>query len=108
MTIQFDYWYQGVLICTFTLSKSVFVQTFVTIIMTRISSIYLFYCATQQTILGFTPIQHRPIVPFLLFAQPPSSPKNEDFPANLKRKVDAKRLPLGHVVPKETRTKGCK
>ena len=29
------------------------------------------------------------------------------IPANLKRKVDAKRPPLGHVVPEDTRAKGC-
>ena len=29
------------------------------------------------------------------------------IPANLKRKVLAKRPPLGHVIPEETRTPGC-
>ena len=29
------------------------------------------------------------------------------LPANLKRKIQAKRPPLGHVVPEATRTKGC-
>lgn len=29
------------------------------------------------------------------------------IPANLKRKVQAKRPPLGHIVPMDTRTKGC-
>ena len=29
------------------------------------------------------------------------------IPANLKRKVLAKRPPLGHVIPEETRTAGC-
>lgn len=59
-----------------------------------------------------------------LFAKPKSKKKkakniannNRNFetseetalPANLKRKVEAKRPPLGHVVPEETRTKGCK
>ncbi len=59
-----------------------------------------------------------------LFAKPNSKKKktksiannNRNFetseetvlPANLKRKVAAKRPPLGHVVPEETRTKGCK
>jgi hypothetical protein len=30
-----------------------------------------------------------------------------DLPANLKRKVEAKRPPLGHVVPEVTRVQGC-
>jgi hypothetical protein len=29
------------------------------------------------------------------------------IPANLKRKVLAKRPPLGHVIPEDTRTPGC-
>ena len=29
------------------------------------------------------------------------------LPANLKRKVEAKRPPLGHIVPEATRAKGC-
>ena len=29
------------------------------------------------------------------------------LPANLKRKVQAKRPPLGHIIPEDTRTKGC-
>lgn len=29
------------------------------------------------------------------------------IPANLKRKVDAKRPSLGHVIPEATRTRGC-
>jgi hypothetical protein len=32
----------------------------------------------------------------------------DDIPANLKRKVQAKRPALGHVVPAATRVKGCK
>jgi len=31
----------------------------------------------------------------------------DSLPANLKRKVEARRQPLGHVVPKDTKTKGC-
>jgi hypothetical protein len=34
--------------------------------------------------------------------------QNDELPANLKRKVSARRNPLGHVVPIDTRTKGCK
>jgi len=30
-----------------------------------------------------------------------------ELPANLKRKVEAKRLPLGHIVPEATKVKGC-
>jgi hypothetical protein len=30
---------------------------------------------------------------------------NDELPANLKRKVDAKRPPLGHVIPKATKSK---
>ena len=32
---------------------------------------------------------------------------NDDLPANLKRPVQAKRPLLGHVVPKDSRFKGC-
>jgi hypothetical protein len=63
----------------------------------------------------------------LLFAKPNADKKNKPnnkqkpeqilltegsdtstIPANLKRKVDAKRPLLGHVVPQSTRSKGCK
>jgi hypothetical protein len=36
-----------------------------------------------------------------------SNSRQDSLPANLRRKVDAKRQPLGHVVPKDTKTKGC-
>lgn len=40
----------------------------------------------------------------------PTTPQSDEaaaVPANLKRKVEAKRPPLGHVIPKDTREKGC-
>lgn len=39
----------------------------------------------------------------------PTTPQSDEaaaVPANLKRKVEAKRPPLGHVIPKDTREKG--
>lgn len=45
-----------------------------------------------------------------LFAKPkkkaPPAVPNDKMPANLKRKIVAKRVALGHVVPKSVRTKG--
>ena len=41
-------------------------------------------------------------------AFPLHAKKNKELPANLKRKVEAKRDPLGHVVPKHSRKKGSK
>jgi hypothetical protein len=44
---------------------------------------------------------------YRLYEKPSDSMSNE-LPANLKRKVKAKRVALGHVVPKAVRVKGCK
>jgi hypothetical protein len=43
-----------------------------------------------------------------LYASSSNNKQSSSMPANLKRKVNAKRDPLGHVVPERTRTKGGK
>jgi hypothetical protein len=79
----------------------------------------------KRTLLFLLPIYTRPVEAFcplpadvkslcsrrgnrfpVVSAEKPDS-RQESLPANLKRKVDAKRQPLGHVVPKNTKTKGC-
>lgn len=85
--------------------------------------LFLFYCliSIQQSghVAAFSPLStiataqrtNTSVAGFQLNAKPikDAKPKTErnDLPANLKRKADAKRPPLGHVVPKDTRTKGC-
>lgn len=72
---------------------------------------------------GFTmllPVGRRPVASSLLSPSTSSTSSslfstrskkkdnNNNMPANLKRKVSAKRPPLGHIIPEHTKTKGCK
>ncbi len=79
------------------------------------------FCPSRYT--SLSSISTRSTVDSRLFAKPKNEKEkkknvansNRNFetseattlPANLKRKVEAKRPPLGHVVPEATRTKGC-
>jgi hypothetical protein len=72
----------------------------------RLNFCILFACSIFLSVASFIPRpSHRS--PFSLEAKKETKQGNE-IPANLKRKVSAKRPPLGHVVPQHTRRKGCK
>ena len=90
---------------------SAFNQSLSHIIMTITKSLILLIAtSTANTILAFAPEIHR-CSRGALFAKPKgtsTTKNNDDLPANLKRPVQAKRPLLGHVVPKDSRFKGCK
>lgn len=75
----------------------------------RLSILISFLLLYLADIFRYISCFHKPrISVFSLLSSKSSGTVEGDLPANLKRKVDAKRPPLGHVVPKATKNSSKK